>query len=195
MRNYVIGLRKKITVEDLANDTAFLKEVANTIFKREQSQQSMKDKMCKSHSPETAKIWQKSPAWDAMDTPKRQQKAQELGMKTAEAKTILTRPTFVAVDPEFANNPTKFQTLIDKGTIKLDQAPDTQKYGIRVTGSMEQPVGVLYTKQENVEPKILDQAYISFNIDDIVKKIISSNNKNAWDKSLDGKITTICPTD
>ena len=190
---------QKITHGSLNGDKVLLKEIASTIFSRQQDISYISDKIC-THGPEIYKYWKKN-KWQTLDTSQRTKIKQDLTSKfnidEDQGRRTLQRDHYYLLNTEIISNYLIYgKQAIENGSIILDISKGNGKYGIVVT--MEFPGIKVGEKITRAEPKYTRHPThtlkITFDVDMIVKNMLANNTKN-WDEKKDGKISTLCPAD
>jgi hypothetical protein len=194
----VIKATENISIENIRGDTELLREIALKIIARPQAVQSMKEKMFK-HGPEMFEAWKKTAKWGGLSEEEKENLKKVLPRTQIEG--LLKRKEFVLIDHHISSDPIDIvNEIIHQGTPIFDVSGQSQNiYGIKITYDLSPRVsGELYKRPDNEEelgaPSVLTKIYISFDINDIVKKM-TTEGKNKWDIKKDGVITTLTPTE
>lgn len=171
---------------------AFLRQVAITIFKRQQQMEDIKEKMC-THGPQMLEAWKLNKTWGDLD-PLTKESLQKI-IPTNEIKSILRRPRYALLNPEIIAHPEQFEEMIMTGHITLDKSPDRDTYGIKIRQDFSPKVlGIAYNKDKltgKIEEQLSTRLYITFDIQDIAEKILT-HGIDGWNTKTDGRLTTIC---
>lgn len=90
--------------------------------------------------------------------------------------------------------------IIEHGTAKLDSHGDPKQYGIKISADLGKTIGTRYKKEKKKTydektnpPQSLTRAYISFNIEDVIRQMSSKDGIKSWEGKNLGSVTTMCP--
>jgi len=170
----------------------FLKEIAHTILGRNREKTRLKEKLCK-HDEIMIDVWKSGKKWGELD--QGLQKSLTKHVPKSQVQSILKRTRHSVMNPEILADPEGIaQVIIEKGSPILRLIGQSgEEYAIKISYDISpQIAGTIFVKTESeIKPIPETRIYISFNVTDIVNKLMKSGMPG-WNREMDGEVTTLC---